>query len=111
MFSLVKLDRSPCSRFLVVGVHNKKETGDFIVPKLTICRRLWEMGIHAEQMVLEKLDVKSQLGFAEKNEFSFVILIGHDELKDQTFKLKNISTRQENVYPLENLEDVVRNIC
>ena len=54
--------------------------------------------------------IKKQLDYANKKNFDFVILIGEEEVKNDSFILKNMSSGEQNSYRIDNLEDQIKKL-
>ncbi|MDR2338311.1 MAG: histidine--tRNA ligase [Deltaproteobacteria bacterium] len=63
----------------------------------------------ATQVYLDQAKTKKKFTFASKQKFDFVIIVGEDEEKEQTFSLKNFSTGEQTTYPLAKLKTVIQN--
>ena len=93
---------------------NKKATADVLVismvEDMTVAAKtatvLRQNGINA-QIYLEKAKIKNQFKYANKLEIPFVIVIGEDEVKNNTVSLKNMITGEQEALAVE---DVVKKI-
>ena len=54
--------------------------------------------------------IKKQLDYANKKNFDFVILIGEEEVNNDSFILKNMSSGEQNSYRIDNLEDQIKKL-
>ena len=54
--------------------------------------------------------IKKQLDYANKKNFDFVILIGEEEVKNDSFILKNMSSGEQNSYKIDTLEDQIKKL-
>ena len=54
--------------------------------------------------------IKKQLDYANKKNFDFVILIGEEEVKIDSFILKNMSSGEQNSYKIDTLEDQIKKL-
>ncbi|MEI6480307.1 MAG: histidine--tRNA ligase [bacterium] len=53
--------------------------------------------------------VGDQIKKADKDKIPFVVVIGEDEAKNDTFKVKNLFTGEEKISPLSGLSDIILN--
>ena len=54
--------------------------------------------------------IKKQLDYANKKNFDFVILIGEEEVKNDSYILKNMSSGEQNSYKIDTLEDQIKKL-
>ena len=54
--------------------------------------------------------IKKQLDYANKKNFDFVVLIGEDEIKNDSFVLKNMSSGEQNSYKMNTIEDQIKKL-
>ena len=54
--------------------------------------------------------IKKQLDYANKKNFDFVILIGEEEVKNDSFILKNMSSGEQNSHKIDTLEDQIKKL-
>ncbi len=54
--------------------------------------------------------IKKQLDYANKKNFDFVILIGEEEVKNDSFILKNMSSGEQKSYKIDTLEDQIKKL-
>ncbi len=59
-------------------------------------------GIFAARFIM-KLKFDKQFKYAEKKNIPFVIIIGEEEIKENTCKVKNISTGEQKEIPVNEL--------
>ena len=59
------------------------------------------------QVFIEHAKPKKKFAFADKQKFDFVIVVGEDEEKEETFSLKNLGTGEQAKYPLNELATVI----
>lgn len=62
------------------------------------------------KIVVEMNDwkLKKALEYANRNKINLVIILGEDEIKNDTFTIKNMSLGEQNTYPLTQLVDVIK---
>lgn len=76
--------------------------------RLKIINRLWNAGIRSEHSFKENPKILKQIGYCEKHEIPYAIIIGDSELQRNVVKLRTISTREEIEIPMNELEDEIR---
>lgn len=54
--------------------------------------------------------IKKQLDYANKKNFDYVVLIGEDEMKNDSFVLKNMSSGEQNSYKINTIEDQIKKL-
>ena len=54
--------------------------------------------------------IKKQLDYANKKNFDFVVLIGEDEIKNDLFVLKNMSSGEQSSYKMNTIEDQIKKL-
>ena len=54
--------------------------------------------------------IKKQLDYANKKNFDYVVLIGEDEMKNDSFILKNMSSGEQNSYKINTIEDQIKKL-
>jgi len=63
--------------------------------RLKLCQILWAAGIKTEHSYKANPKTLHQLQYCEENQIPFSVIIGEDEVKNGTVKLREISTRAE----------------
>ena len=53
--------------------------------------------------------IKKQLDYANKREIEFVVIVGSDELKNNTYTLKNMNSGEQSTYTLKELLETISN--
>ena len=53
--------------------------------------------------------ISKNLEYADKNKISYCIIFGEKEKKEGKLKLKNMSNREEKIYNVEEVVDVIKN--
>ena len=56
------------------------------------------------------IKIKKQLDYANKKNFDYVVLIGEDEMKNDLFVLKNMSSGEQNSYKINTIEDQIKKL-
>lgn len=97
---------------------NKEDSGlmFYVMPLDKKCNLLAEMitnqirifGYSAD-MCFDNIKVGSMFKRADKRSAKYAILLGEDELNNNKFVLKNLSTKEQSTYDLEDLEEVLNN--
>jgi len=54
--------------------------------------------------------IKKQLDYANKKNFDFVVLIGEDEIKNDSFVLKNMTSGEQNSYKMNTIEAQIKKL-
>lgn len=75
--------------------------------RLKILNRLWNAGIRSEHSFKQNPKILHQIGYCEKHEIPFAIIIGDSELQRNVVKLRTISTRKEIEIPINQLENEI----
>ena len=91
---------------------NKKTNIDiYIIPmnteieSLKLANDLRSLNLNVE-LEMENKKLKKSLDFCNKEEIPYVIILGEDELKNNSFKLKNMFTREEYEIDMNNLNEI-----
>ena len=85
--------------FVTVGVITFEETLNY---GLQIMASLREIGIRAE-ILNETKSFKAKMKEANKRQIEFVLILGEDEMKEQLFTLKNMTTGEQEKLNLEGI--------
>ncbi|MDR1414548.1 MAG: histidine--tRNA ligase [Odoribacteraceae bacterium] len=91
-------DTATTTRFLFVNFGDREAR--FCLPLL---RALRESGHNAE-MYPEAAKLKKQMGYADRKSIPFVVLVGEQEMANNTAILKDMKTGEQRPVPLDNLE-------
>ena len=79
-----------------------------VAPSIRIASELRKFDIHT-QIYFEKKKFKAKIGYADKLSIPFAIFLGEDELAANKVALKNLSTGEQQVLPLEEAISVIKN--
>jgi len=83
----------------------------FVIPmgtnieSLNLACKLRNLGIKVDVQMEDK-KLKKSLDFANKENIPYIIILGEDEIKNNSFKLKNMLENKEDVISFDNLEKV-----
>ena len=58
----------------------------------------------------KNVKIKKQLDYANKKNFDFVVLIGEDEIKNDSFVLKNMSSGDQVSYNIDTIEEEIKKL-
>jgi histidyl-tRNA synthetase len=58
----------------------------------------------------KNVKIKKQLDYANKKNFDFVVLIGEDEIKNDSFVLKNMSSGDQVSYKIDTIEEEIKKL-
>jgi len=58
----------------------------------------------------KSVKIKKQLDYANKKNFDFVVLIGEDEIKNNSFVLKNMSSGDQVSYNIDTIEEEIKKL-
>ena len=58
----------------------------------------------------KSVKIKKQLDYANKKNFDFVVLIGEDEIKNDSFVLKNMSSGDQVSYNIDTIEEEIKKL-
>ena len=61
-------------------------------------------------MYPKNVKIKKQLDYANKKNFDFVVLIGEDEIKNDSFVLKNMSSGDQVSYNIDTIEEEIKKL-
>ncbi|XP_026491645.2 histidine--tRNA ligase, cytoplasmic isoform X1 [Vanessa tameamea] len=86
-----------------VDVYVASAQKNFLDERMKICAELWNAGIKTEQSYKKNPKMLNQLQHCEENGIPLAVILGESELKRGLVKIRNISTRQEEEVPRENL--------
>lgn len=88
--------------FLNLGVNNS----DVAFSSLT---KLRSVGVICE-IYPSEIKMSKQLNYANKKNIGFVVIIGDEELKNKKFTLKDMSSGEQNEYPLVDMIKILKNL-
>jgi len=90
--------------FLFINFDNNKS--EEILDSITNLRY---QGIICE-LYPSNVKIKKQLDYANKKNFDFVVLIGEDEIKNDSFVLKNMTSGEQNSYKMDTIEAQIKKL-
>jgi len=90
--------------FLFINFDNNKS--EEILDSITNLRY---QGIICE-LYPSNVKIKKQLDYANKKNFDFVVLIGEDEIKNDSFVLKNMTSGEQNSYKMNTIEAQIKKL-
>ncbi|XP_012875917.1 PREDICTED: probable histidine--tRNA ligase, mitochondrial isoform X1 [Dipodomys ordii] len=76
---------------------------NFLRERLKIIAELWDAGIKAEMLYKENPKLLTQLHYCEDMGIPLVVIIGEQEQKEGTLKLRSVASREEVAIKRENL--------
>ena len=88
--------------FLNLGVNSS----DVAFISLT---KLRSVGVICE-IYPSEIKMSKQLNYANKKNIGFVVIIGDEELKNKKFTLKDMSSGEQNEYPLVDMIKILKNL-
>ena len=74
-----------------------------------IIQKLRESGIQSE-LYPENSKMKKQFSYADKGEFTHVIAMGENEIKENMLSLKNLKTGEQSAVSQQDLQEVLRSL-
>ena len=86
--NLIKADKKSISDVLIIPMTENKKA------PLELATSLRELGINTE-IYLNNKKIKAKIKYADKLEIPYVIVIGDDEIANNTVKVKNMETGEE----------------
>ena len=86
--NLIKADKKSISDVLIIPMTENKKA------PLELATSLRELGINTE-IYLNNKKIKAKMKYADKLEIPYVIVIGDDEIANNTVKVKNMETGEE----------------
>ncbi|KPJ12566.1 Histidyl-tRNA synthetase, cytoplasmic [Papilio machaon] len=81
---------------------------NFLEERMKICAELWNAGIKTEQSYKKNPKMLNQLQHCEENGIPLAVVLGESELKRGVVKIRNITTREEQEVPRDNLIEELR---
>ena len=93
----------PKSSTQVLFVNFGKEEEKFC---LKLLREVRQAGINAE-LYPESAKIKKQMSYADANKIPFVVLIGENELKNNSFVLKEMLSGEQTTHPTPSLVELM----
>lgn len=78
------------------------------VESLKVADQLRQAGINTE-VYLEYAKLDRQLKYAINKDIPFVVILGQEELENDTVTLKNLATREQTTLPLEKVIKIIQN--
>uniref|UniRef100_A0A2A4JWG9 histidine--tRNA ligase n=1 Tax=Heliothis virescens TaxID=7102 RepID=A0A2A4JWG9_HELVI len=95
-----------------VDVYVASAQKNFLEERMKICTELWNAGIKTEQSYKKNPKMLNQLQHCEENGIPIAVVLGESELKRGVVKVRNITTRQEDEVPRDQLvEDLKTRIA
>ena len=86
--NLIKADKKSISDVLIIPMTENKKA------PLELATSLRNLGINTE-IYLNNKKIKAKMKYADKLEIPYVIVIGDDEIANNTVKVKNMETGEE----------------
>ncbi|HRN70313.1 MAG TPA: histidine--tRNA ligase [Candidatus Woesebacteria bacterium] len=88
-----------------------KDNNDNVLPTaLNITTALRETGVNTELFLDPKKDLDKQLKYANKKGIRFVLIIGEEEIKKNTIKLKDMKTGDQEEKDLQTILNLIKNL-
>ncbi|CAH2979836.1 unnamed protein product [Chilo suppressalis] len=81
---------------------------NFLEERMKICNELWNAGIKTEQSYKKNPKMLTQLQHCEENGIPLAVVLGESELKRGMVKIRNVTSRQEDEVPKENLVEELK---
>lgn len=81
---------------------------NFVEERLKLCQLLWAAGIKTEHSYKANPKILHQFQYCEDSKIPFAVIIGDDEIKNNTVKLKDMVTRDEETVSRDQLVDVLK---
>ena len=78
-------------------------SSEYTDKSIEICYRLRAKGIPTELYLDDSVKIERQLKYADQKNIPFALLIGEDEIKNNTVTLKNLKTREQKKLSIEDL--------
>jgi histidyl-tRNA synthetase len=97
-----KIRPSPTKVFVVAA------GGEMTEDRMRLCMKLWNSGINAEMSQKAKLKTLDQFEYCEKNGIPYAVVIGPEEMKAGQVKIRDISTRREEVVQYDQIAEKVK---
>lgn len=101
---------SPAKTVTQVLVAYKDNDNDVLPTALKITTALREAGVNTEIFLDSKKDLDKQLKYADKKGIRFVIIIGEEEIKKNTLKLKDLKTGDQEEKDLNTILTLITSI-
>lgn len=102
IFELLKnreeFKNSSAINLYIIPLNTKKES-------LALANKIRELKINVDLEMTDK-KIKKSLDYCNKEGIPYVIILGEDEIKNQTFKLKDMINKQEYEISFNNLEKI-----
>ena len=100
--NLIKADKKSISDVLIIPMTENKKA------PLELATSLRELGINTE-IYLNNKKIKAKMKYADKLEIPYVIVIGDDEIANNTVKVKNMETGEEKLteFNAESVKKVI----
>ena len=101
--NLIKADKKSISDVLIIPMTENKKA------PLELATSLRELGINTE-IYLNNKKIKAKMKYADKLEIPYVIVIGDDEIANNTVKVKNMETGEEKLtdFNAESVKKVIK---
>ena len=84
--------------------------GGLRAPLMRLAKALRERGLRVD-VYPDAVKVKNQFKYADDRKIPFTVIIGNDELKLRTAKLKSMGARTEESVPMDQLIDRLVELC
>ena len=101
--NLIKADKKSISDVLIIPMTENKKA------PLELATSLRKLGINTE-IYLNNKKIKAKMKYADKLEIPYVIVIGDDEIANNTLKVKNMETGEEKTteFNAESIKKVIK---
>lgn len=76
--------------------------------RLKLCQLLWQSGIKCEHSYKLNPKTLQQLQYCEDNLIPFALVIGEDEIKNNSIKIRNVISREEEVVSRDKLIETLK---
>ena len=100
--NIIKADKKSISDILIIPMIE-----DLQKP-VEIANQLRKIGVNTE-IYLNNKKIKAKMKYADKLKIPYVLIIGEDEIQQNSVKIKNMSTGEENLISSDELIDYITN--
>ncbi|XP_028041050.1 histidine--tRNA ligase, cytoplasmic isoform X2 [Bombyx mandarina] len=91
-----------------IDVYVASAQKNFLEERMKICAELWDAGIKTEQSYKKNPKMLNQLQHCEENKIPLAVVLGDSELKRGVVKIRNITTREEDEVPRNDLVQEIK---
>lgn len=84
---------------------------DLTIPRIQLCLQLRNAGIYTETIYLANPKMRTQFKHVFENKIPYMLVIGENEIKNNTIRVKIIETKEQYDIDSNNIVDHIKKLC